>query len=505
MKKFRLSYLILLAFLTLLTNCGKKTDLAIRYEMEKKLNEADRLQEQLSIKGEDFSESDISRLEDAYLEVADMVELPTDTLAVANATDERIHTWELAMLAYSRIGALYFDNAEDYEKAYGYFEKIINTTAAKPVQRGAAQNYLASCLEEMDQYKEAADMYDSLADGYPQFIAPENPNIDALNAPIKSAEMWQRISGDDEYFKRLAKARDYYNKLLPLFPDTPLEAAVLGKIVGSYLREGEFNKAVSILNDTRDAQTGLLTPRVLMILADIYLQNVKDYRKAEQTYREFLKHYPEDNAAGQMTMGLAISLYEQKKYTDARNAIKDIEKVPNIRSSLVGEAYFLTALCYEKSGNWDRALNQFDLIQATFPGSEKAFEAGLYVANYYYSKGQSKLANNKFEETAAYIKKYTNPQTSNALLASRAMGYLARCYTEMGDLPKTIETMEELYEQFPRSPEGRLAPLRLADLYENEMKDYQAAKTWLEKFIEDNSGADNLDKIRDHIKELDKK
>lgn len=502
MKVLLMRYLTPLILLGLIINCNQKTDLAIRYDMEKNLNEADRLQEQFAIKGDQLSDTELNQLIVKYLEVAEMAKLPSESAQVENADEELKHTWELAMLSYTRVGALYYDHRKMYDKSYDYFEKIIDTPASRPIQKGAALNYMASCREKSGRYKEAATIYKSLADNYPEYIIPDNPNIDALNAPIKVAEMWQIVDGDKKYFEKLETARKYYNKLLPKYPGSPFEAALMGKIVGTYLRENRFNEAVNLLEDTKNDSTGLLSPRVMMILADIYIKNIHDFRKAEKVYRKFLKHYSDNNTAGQMTMGLGLSLYEQGKFSRARKAVKDIEKVTGVRKSSISEAYFLTALCYEKEGTWARALNQFNLIQATFAGTEKAFEAGLYVANYYRSNGKTKLANSKFQETIDYIIKYTNPETSNPLLAARAFGYLARTYTEMGNLDKTIETMETVFKQYPRSPEGRLAPLRIADLYENEKKDYQEAAIWLRTFIDENPGAGDTVKIAAHIQTL---
>lgn len=489
-------------FLGLTINCSNKTDLATRYEMEKKLDEADRLQEQYSIKDDQLTDSEIVKLAEAYLEVAEMVKLPSDSAEVSKAGDELKQTWELAMLAYTRIGALYYDQRKDYDKAYKFFEKIINTPASNPIQRGAAYNFMASCRENSGRYEEAAAIYELLADGYPEYIVPQNPNIDALNAPIKVAEMYQLIGGEARYFTKLEAARKYYDKLLPMYPNSPFEAAVLGKIVGTYLRENRYEEAVNLLESTKNDSTGLLSPRVMMILADIYMKNIGNHRKAEKVYRDFLKHYSDNSAAAQMTIGLALTLYEQGKYSQAREAVKDIEKLPDVKRSTIAEAYFLTGLCYEKEGSWDRALNQFDLIQATFTGTEKAFESGLYVANYYRRNGKNKIAENKFNEIIEYIQRYTNPASSNPLLAARAYGYLAKAYTEKGDLEKTIETLITVFEKYPRAPEGRLAPLRLADLYENEKKDYPEAAKWLRMFIDQNPGAGDTTKIAAHIQEL---
>jgi TolA-binding protein len=500
--KIVLISLIGLLAISILTGCGKKSDLAVRYEMEKKLNDADRLKTQVDIKGPNLSDDDFKSLVQAYQAVVDMVKLPTSAEQAAKASDEEKQAWQLALLGYTRIGLLYYDYKKDYNTTFDYFKKITDSPAAKPIQRGAAFNYMAVCRENDDQYKEAAAWYDSLAASYPQYIIPQNPNIDALNAPIKAAEMWQRLGNQQKYHAKLDDARAYYNRILKKYPGTPFEAAVLGKIVGSYLREDKFQQAVRILENTRSDSTGLLTPHVMMILADIYMNNLKDFPKAEKTYRQYIKNYPKEKEIGPMTMGLGLSLYEQGKYKSAREAIKNVEKLPNVRNNTVAEAYYLTALCYENENTWEKAIGQFDLVQATFPGTEKAFDAGLHVAEHYKSKGQTKLANQKYQETVDYIKKYANTETSNPATAAFAMGYLAKCYIEMHSLDNAIATLEQLHDKYPSSREGRLAPLKLADIYENTVKNKKKAAQWLQTFLDANPEAGQREAIQAHIKEL---
>jgi TolA-binding protein len=240
------------------------------------------------------------------------------------------------------------------------------------------------------------------------------------------------------------------------------------------------------------------------MIADIYMNNLKDYKGAEITYREFIKNYPKVKMITSGILGLGLSLYEQQLYIDAREAVKDIDKKqqPGANPVIVIEGKYLAALCLAKANKWDQALGQFNFIQATFPGSDKAFESGLYIANYYKDRGETKLADNAFSNIEKYIIKYTNPETTNPMLAARAIGYLARCYTEEKNFPKAIETLATLHSKYPKTTDGQLAPLRLADLYENVLKDKAKAIEWLNLFITENPDAENIGELETHIKAL---
>lgn len=495
--------LILIAVIGLLLNCGQKSDLAVRYEMEKKLSEADYLQEQYSLKSSGLTKGDLSDLVRAYQDVTDMAALPVNSDEIKTASKELQESWSLALLANTRIGILY-QNHREYDKAYDFFGLVAACPTADSLQVATVLYFMAICKESAGKYEEASALYDSLAEMYATTAVARTPNLNALSAPIKSAEMWLLMNNKDKHDLKLEQARTYYNKLREKFPGTPLEFTAIGKIVATYLRQNRHDKGIDVLKTAKDKETGLLSPNILLMIADIQMNQTRQHNEVEKTYREFIRLYPEHEKLGQVRFGLGLSLYKQGKYPQARKAVKDIQRIPRISSVVVAEAYFLVALCYEKEDRWEKAIGQFDLIQGTFPGTDKAFEAGLYVANRYSEKGQTKLAMQSYNETAEYIKKYTNPETSNPVSTSRALGYLIRCYTEIGDYEKAVENLILSHERYPELPEGRLAPLRLADMYEVELKDNKKAIEWLIIYLQKNPYDKNKDKITTHIDELKK-
>ena len=175
----------------------------------------------------------------------------------------------------------------------------------------------------------------------------------------------------------------------------------------------------------------------------------------------------------------------------------------HVKPQNVADGYYLSALCYEKEGNWEKALNQFDLIRATFPGSNKSFEAALYVANHYKKKSQKTLADRAFAEAEDYIEKFTNPETAGAPLASKSLDYLARCYIEQEDYNKAIETLTTLHERYPKRPQGKLAPRQIADLYENKLDNKPNALIWLRTYVDENPDADDIEEIQAKIRALE--
>jgi tetratricopeptide (TPR) repeat protein len=484
-------------------NCSKKTDLALRYDMEKELAKADRLSQDLFSQNRPLTDSEFAGIIKNYQTVINKVKQASSTADVDKASADKKQAWAIADLAKTRIGMMYSDRGL-YEKAFDSFKSAVDNPSISKIQKNAVLNYMASTKEKLRQYQEAAAIYTEEAKGYGDIIVAQNPNMDALESPIKAAQAWLKAGDQVKFGAYMDSARAIYQTIIRDFPKSQVRNVAIGKIVASYMLQNDYAKAIDLLQNTKDDSTNQITPDVLLLVADIYLKNVKDYQSSANAYRQFLKIYPKERIAPSAYLGLGLALFEMGQYQTARETVKNIAEKPVNLKTVSIDANYLTALCLEKEGKWEQALASFNFIQGTFPGAEKSFESALYIANYYKSKGEQKLAAEAFRRAEEYISKYSDPETSNEVMACKAMGYLVRCYTEEENLPKAIEVLTMLHEKHRGLPEGKLASLRLADLYENTMHDNPKAIQWLDAFIQDNPDADNIAKVQAHKKALSK-
>jgi tetratricopeptide (TPR) repeat protein len=484
-------------------NCSKKTDLALRYDMEKELAKADRLSQELFSQNRPLTESEFAGIIKNYQTVIKKVKQASTAADVDKASADKKQAWAIADLAKTRIGMMYSDRGL-HDKAFDSFKSAVDNPSISKIQKNAVLNYMASTKEKLRRYQEAAVIYTEEAKGYKEIIVAQNPNMDALESPIKAAQAWLKADDQAKFDTYMDSARAIYQAIIQDFPKSQVRNVAIGKMVASYMLQNDYARAIEILRGTKDDSTNQISPDVLLLIADIYLKNVKDYQSSANAYREFLKIYPNERIAPSAYLGLGLALFEMGQYQNARETVKNIAEKPVNLKTVSIDANYLTALCLEKEGKWEQALGRFNFIQATFPGAEKSFEAALYIANYYKSKGEQKLAADAFRRAEEYISKYSDPETSNEVMACKAMGYLVRCYTEEENLPKAIELLTMLHEKHRGLPEGKLASLRLADLYENTMHDSSKAIQWLDAFIQDNPDADNIAEVQAHKKSLAK-
>ncbi len=489
-----------LSLALIIWGCEKKSDAGLRFDMEKQLAQADELKQRMIDKGQPLTSAEFDSLFAAYGKVVKAIKATSDSVQIARASAERKQAWNIAALAQTRIGLLYLDK-RDYAKAFESFKRVYDNPITTPVQRNAVKSYLAIAKEKGRDYKAAARLYAELAQEYLPLVVPQNPNMDALGGMIKSAELYRKAGDYVSFDTMLQRAREYYGRLEKEYPGTQVANVAIGKRIAAYLQQDKYKEAIAALELVRDDSIGGPPPQILLMIGEIQMNNLKDFYQAENTYRRFIKAFPNDPRLSAAKIALGLCLYEQKRYADARNAVKEMEGRQSGNPMSI-EADYLMALCYEKEGQWDRALAKLNFIQATYPGSEKGFESALYIANYYKQKGDHKLSSRAFSQAEEYIKKYTDPATSNPAVAARAQGYLVRCYLEMENFQAAVAALKTLHEKFPKTTEGMFAPLKLADLYENIIGDKSQAAEWLRIFAEKNPDSDNIDEINAHIKAL---
>ena len=170
--------------IAMLTGCGKKSDMEVRFEAEKLLSDADRQRDRLQIgQGGDIA-GDFGGTIAAYNAVVNTVMLPSDNDDLAGASDERRRAWNLGLLARTRIASMYMDERE-LDSAYEYYRLVFVNPAAEDLQKNVVLRFMAAIKETQGNFDQAADLYDSVSTDYLSLINPDVPEMDALSAPIK--------------------------------------------------------------------------------------------------------------------------------------------------------------------------------------------------------------------------------------------------------------------------------------------------------------------------------
>ena len=94
----------------------------------------------------------------------------------------------------------------------------------------------------------------------------------------------------------------------------------------------------------------------------------KDYKNAENKFREFVKLYPDHFYTGNGYYWLGIIYYKQKHYHDA---IIEFEKVTTCKNIWkYPDAYMRIGLCYKQLKEYDNAIAEFKRIVKKYETSK---------------------------------------------------------------------------------------------------------------------------------------
>lgn len=92
------------------------------------------------------------------------------------------------------------------------------------------------------------------------------------------------------------------------------------------------------------------------------------------------------------------------------------------------------------SGQYQKALQQFQMVNERFWGTEFARRSVFMIADIYYKSGEIQKAIDNFQE-------FLKGEEDEYFTPSSYQG-LAQCYEQMGDLKKAIDNYKEAYEKY---------------------------------------------------------
>jgi TolA-binding protein len=367
-------------------------DLQRQFAMEKAINDVNKLKERYNFSGGGLDETETAELKEIFKSITYMSPVPPrDSAALINSPEPLKISWQLAGLAYYNLGLLSMES-KDYRGAFEYFGTLVDQYGFKQHQVRRAVFMQALALYKMDRYVEAIILYNRVAQDYA--LAPEsirNPNLDVLDSPLLAAKIYQDSENWRQFKNQISSAIEYYLDIISTYDGTPLADAAVGKLASAFLLGDLADSAVTVLEAVTDPETGKVPALIRLNIGSIQQNNLRDHRAAEQTFRRFIEDYSENRLAVSAQMGIGISLYYQKNYERARYELSLLDNYQYVSSSLIAEARYLTAVCFEEEDKWDRALGEYDFVWANHAASQMGIGIPLRIAEYYLKKDKAEL------------------------------------------------------------------------------------------------------------------
>jgi len=164
--------------------------------------------------------------------------------------------------------------------------------------------------------------------------------------------------------------------------------------------------------------------------------------------KKLIAKYPKTFASKNAYIKLAEFQIFTKEYDDAFATIDDIMNKFGNDQLIMSMAYFFRGNIYEKQGNWQKALKEFEVLKNKYANTELGIGTPLYIARYYRKKGESAEAANAYGEAARFYER-TGAENRGKALGYVASSLLLGAYMETGNYEKAGEALAALFDNYP--------------------------------------------------------
>ena len=278
---------------------------------------------------------------------------------------------------------------------------------------------------------------------YPQLVT--NVHQILKSSPSSStnwrAETYYMIGEAYYALGKYSEAARIYELVSKNFPGSRLLTKVYQAISSCYAQRGEYERAGEVQEKAlimAQEEGGEVSDLTLLEMGNIQF-NRKEYEKAISYYEEFIKRAPENSRVSQALYQEGIALYRLEYFTEAIKKWKKVAK-EHEQDELASRALLQAGKTYFGLGKYGQALKTYQWVLRQYPGSDMEKDAVLQIGQCYYNQGKIQDAITQYEK---FIRDYPQDEMVGVVLEQLQMSYYRQ--------GKSIEELEKLIEQFPKS------------------------------------------------------
>ncbi|MDD6026799.1 MAG: tetratricopeptide repeat protein [bacterium] len=378
--------------------------------------------------------------------------------AIANFSKATAENDELAQSAYQYMGNCYVQ-LHQLNRASMAFEKAVQLDFNREVTETAFYNYAVSQNEGgRTPFNKSIDMFERFINTYPNSRYTEKVEEYLINAYVTTTD-YQRALQSINNIKRPSQkvlgAKQY----------------VLYQLGVQALSNNDVKGAKSMLTQSLNLET-----HDKNIAADTRLwlgecaYRLGDYASAQKYQSAFLKTAAASNANRSLGYyNLGYSLFQQKKYADARSNFENAAQNGNLSASLKADAYNRAGDCLYYTKQYAAAESCYDKAYKT--DASTAGDYALYQKAIMQGLGKNYSA--KIEAINSLIKQYPSSAWAASALLEKANTYVL-----LNDNKSAEAAYLQLLDEYPATAEARKGLLQLAINEHNMGNETKAITTY---------------------------
>lgn len=454
---------LVVLFAAIIVSCSK-SDLQNQavFSAEKLFFKGEKIKQNILTNPEIASPEDYEKAEQAYREIIDKF---------SSGYEDQKQIKGIVRRSWLTLAQLALMQKKDNETMQIYKE-IIKRSPEDIELCAVAQFSLAQLYERANQFDDAIAAYQIVFQDYPPVLSDTLlPNLNILNTPLYMARLYRQkenvLMADQQY----EQARNYYSDVMQKYPESDVSLAAQNQIAMTYGDQGNWNKAVEVLNDMIFQYSD--DPKIIgtmFTLGTLYFQQLGEQEKALETFQQILQKFPEEKNLGQVHLAIGNIYFSQKRYDDARNRFQHILANYKADDNSCINAQLGIAKSYEDQNNWNTAVNEYQWIVENYPRTIQALNIPLYIAEHYRSSQETNLAKTAYESA---IKQYQQvvEQYPNTPLAVMALDNTVSGYLRLEQWEQAAKILQNL-TAMELPPQGKVkAYLTLENIYEEKLND----------------------------------
>ena len=384
------------------------------------------------------------------------------------------------------IGGMEY-RAGEYRKAAAAFDAFMERFPDSPLYEEALRWSAESYLQAGD-YEKATEQIDELIERNPSH--QELPSLlyrqglslakaereEGMRKPLErlveefprskyAPEALYMLAWQDDQAGNDEKALQEYARLVRNYPGAGKWNTARQRVAVGYMKTGQFDRAMPIFADIFEdkEQASKIGPEVYFEVA-IHASERERHDLALRVLDRLTEVHSRDEVVERALIERGRELIALGRWQEASDcANRFFEEFPN--SQFQPEAYWMRARALQGQNHFDAAAKAFEQsLQslANMGNPDKLFEANLHLdrGKLLQMRGDPKSALKEF----LYVHiLFPDPRTSPESLLRAS-----QCQEELGRTEEARETLEQLINDYPETPQARQAQVRLGYLQKRQ-------------------------------------
>ncbi len=467
----QLIFAILIVTLLAMAGCSDQRNLRLRYEAEKKLNQAEKELENAQIKNDLSNPSVVKALRAKFQDVATYSMAALDSLTPGENTEVQSQIAELAFQSTTRLTQFLFNEGQ-YDSCVTLLYRMSGKVKLPPLESAVIWVNIGQAHQAKGEWDKAVEVFNkALALTDPPLDQQGEVIYNVFNLPAHMFAIYSQIGDTVQAKASFDRAVGYYRLFADRQPRSKLGIASVANLAALFADNRMWQDAIAQLARLTDS-TGQVNWEASVRMGDIYAAELQQYDSAMAFYGRARNRLTGGDTLARPVIQYkeGLLLLQQKKYEEARNQLNRLNQdYPGYYASNP-MAQLAKAKSFDDEGNWDRAETEYRFLIDNYVGSDEAMSTYLYLGDQLAKRGRTVEAERWLGRADSYYQQIAD-RNSGTQIEALAMTYQAELLRRKADWTGSLAKLMQIFNKFPDLDLGQRAALAAAGVARDKLID----------------------------------